>query len=237
LKAFTKVLGIDYGTKNIGLAIAVSFVAIPMEPIKQEGYKKSLKKIVQEKAVEAIVIGLPLSMSGRFSESTLKAISFAVKLKKHFKLPIFMVDERLSTVSARKVSELDGKEFRRYKDSLSALEILNRYLENPMQAYEIRDNFPECRIVLEERIDLKGKKVLLFDPPTVNIENLEEFSVASVDIYTSDPALYLFFRRKGFFPKNLMDDIEFMSYDIIVLETSRDLVSGFRGKILEFLCS
>jgi hypothetical protein len=148
-----------------------------------------------------------------------------------------MVDERLSTVSARKVSELDGKEFRRYKDSLSALEILNRYLENPMQAYEIRDNFPECRIVLEERIDLKGKKVLLFDPPTVNIENLEEFSVASVDIYTSDPALYLFFRRKGFFPKNLMDDIEFMSYDIIVLETSRDLVSGFRGKILEFLCS
>lgn len=237
MKAFTKILGIDYGEKNIGLAIAVSFVAIPVEPIKQEGYKKSLKIIIQERAVEAIVVGLPLSMSGRFSESTLKAVSFAIKLKKLFKLPVFMVDERLSTVSARKVSELDSREFKRYKDSLSALEILNRYLENPMQTYEVRDSFPECRIDLEERVDLKGKRVLLFNPPTVNIENLEEFSGALVDVYTSDPSLYLFFRRKGFFPKNLMDDLDFMSYDIIVLETSHNIVSGFRGKIFKFLCS
>jgi putative Holliday junction resolvase len=74
-------LGIDFGTSRIGLALQIEGVEIPLRTIDHSGYRKTLSRILEEKKVEIVVIGLPISMSGRFSESTMRAVSFAEKVK------------------------------------------------------------------------------------------------------------------------------------------------------------
>ena len=92
-------LGIDYGTKRIGLALgdSVNGVSKAFKTI----YKLSeLKDIVPAKDVQAFVIGLPLQPDGTEGDTCIKARAFAEKLKAEFNLPIYWVDERLTSQRA-----------------------------------------------------------------------------------------------------------------------------------------
>ena len=91
-------LGIDYGTKRIGLAIGdtSSNVAKAFKIIHQF---KELKDIVPAKQIQAFVIGLPLQPDGTEGLVCDNARLFAQKLQQEFSLPIYWVDERLDRKS------------------------------------------------------------------------------------------------------------------------------------------
>ena len=92
-------LGIDYGSKRIGLALGdnISHIAQAFKTI----YKLSeLKDIIPAKQVDAIVMGLPLQPDGSEGETCVKARAFAQKLESEFHLPIYWMDERLTSQRA-----------------------------------------------------------------------------------------------------------------------------------------
>jgi len=128
-------LAIDYGTKRTGLAICdfAETIASPLAVI--NGQKKLLKKIVdvvEAENVEAIVLGLPLNMTGSESSQTKIVLKFAERLKAHLNIPVHLQDERLSSFGAEE--KLASAKFTRGKrrkrlDAVAAAEILEAFLE------------------------------------------------------------------------------------------------------------
>jgi putative Holliday junction resolvase len=128
-------LAIDYGTKRTGLAICDSAetIASPLTVI--EGQKNLLKKIaevIETENVEAVVLGLPLNMTGSQSAQTRLVFKFAEQLKDYLHIPVHLQDERLSSFSAEE--KLSSAKFTRGKkrkrlDAVAAAEILEAFLE------------------------------------------------------------------------------------------------------------
>lgn len=128
-------LAIDYGTKRTGLAICDSGETIVSPLTVIEGQKELLKKIakvVERENVEAIVLGLPLNMTGSESAQTKLVLKFAGQLKDHLDIPVHLQDERLSSFGAEE--KLTPTNFTRGKkrkrlDAIAAAEILEAFLE------------------------------------------------------------------------------------------------------------
>ena len=99
-------MGVDYGESRIGLALSddTKTVAFPYKTIKNKNVNfllNFLRKLNSEKSVESIVIGLPLGMDGRDTQQTKKVRIFSDSIG-ILGLPIFLQDERLTSVSAKK---------------------------------------------------------------------------------------------------------------------------------------
>jgi len=128
-------LTIDYGTKRTGLAICDSAETIVSPLAVIQGQKELLKKIaqiVEAENVEAVVLGLPLNMTGSESSQTKLVLKFAEKLKDHLHIPIHFQDERLSSFGAEE--KLASAKFtrgqkRKRLDAVAAAEILEAFLE------------------------------------------------------------------------------------------------------------
>ncbi len=129
-----KVLAIDYGRRRIGIAISDSekTVAIPMKTIdvKKTDPVTEIKRIVEEYAVDEIVLGLPLLPDGQEGISAREVRSFKDKLSEILGLPISFVDERLTTIEAterlREYADIRKKKDR--IDAIAAQLILETYL-------------------------------------------------------------------------------------------------------------
>ncbi len=95
------ILGIDWGEKRIGLAFAdVLNIAVPIEPAVQKKLKERLayiESILKERSIEAIVIGYPLNMDGSVGFKAKEVDAFIEKIEKRFRLPVYRMDERLSS--------------------------------------------------------------------------------------------------------------------------------------------
>lgn len=120
------ILCIDYGQKNLGLAIASGPLAEPFENLKvtPKIYEK-LHQVSKRLEVEKIVLGIS---EGKMAVDTRK---FAVKLKKVIPLPIIFQDETLSTKRAIvKLKQTGSKKIRKPKHSFAAALILQDYLDN-----------------------------------------------------------------------------------------------------------
>ena len=96
------VLGIDYGSKRMGLAvsdlsktIATSYKILHRRTIESDLLE--LKNIISEKEIGAIVMGLPLQMNGEEGEIAAEVRKFAAILEEKFALPLLLWDERLSS--------------------------------------------------------------------------------------------------------------------------------------------
>mgnify|MGYP001418393116 FL=1 len=99
-------IGIDLGSKRVGLALSdkTSMIASPYKTLNfknEQDLLDQLRIIIEDFKVEAIVLGLPLNMSGEDSTQTKKVRQFKSALS-IFNLPIKLEDERLSSVSAKK---------------------------------------------------------------------------------------------------------------------------------------
>ncbi len=92
-------LGIDYGTCRIGLALGSDSDRIA-SAFKTIHKLSELKDIIPAKQIDAFVVGLPLQPDGTEGETCCKARAFAEKLKIEFALPIYWVDERLTSKRA-----------------------------------------------------------------------------------------------------------------------------------------
>ncbi len=106
----SRLLGIDPGSKNIGLAICDENkkVATPLKVIRKTKFEiilKEIKAIINENSIKGIVIGNPLNMDGSFGKSSQSALDFAKNLSKNITIPIVMWDERLSTEGSFKITQ------------------------------------------------------------------------------------------------------------------------------------
>jgi len=111
--------GLDLGTKTIGVAVSDSLrsVASPLLTIRREKFTldaEALLKIIAERALKGIVLGLPRNMDGSEGPRAQSTRAFARNLAKLTPLPITFWDERLSTVAAeRALLEADTSRARR----------------------------------------------------------------------------------------------------------------------------
>jgi len=133
-----RILGIDFGDKNIGLAVSdkLHITAQALDSycvVNEEEDKKYFKKIISSYDIGEIVIGLPLRMDGSSGTRVEKTKEFASWLKKTLNLPVKFWDERLTTKQALKIlrgQKVKGKAKRKLKDKISATIILSTYLES-----------------------------------------------------------------------------------------------------------
>jgi putative Holliday junction resolvase len=130
-------LAIDVGTVRIGLAICDpdGILSSPLEALlRSKNLSETMQivsEIVAENSVTEVYVGDPISLSGGESASTIDAREFAQKLTELISVPIRLVDERLTTVTASaklRISGKDSKQSRSLIDSASAVEILEQAL-------------------------------------------------------------------------------------------------------------
>lgn len=108
LDALQTVLGFDFGLKRIGVATGqrVTATAAPLNPLAaRDGIPDWVKveSVVKEWRPHALLVGLPLNMDDSESELSHLARKFARRLAGRFQLPVFMVDERLTSRAAREL--------------------------------------------------------------------------------------------------------------------------------------
>lgn len=131
-----RVLGLDPGDKRIGVAITdpLGITAQGLAVISFTEMDKALQAITdicRQYSVEKIVVGNPLNMNGSQGPASAQAIRFAEKLTEKLDLPVIMVDERLTTVSADKAlleGDVSRKKRRKIRDKLAAAMILETYI-------------------------------------------------------------------------------------------------------------
>jgi len=137
LRRDQRLLGLDLGTKTIGLALSdVSrTIATPMETIVRKKFTQdaeTLLKSVDRHDVGGLVLGLPVSMDGTEGPRCQSVRSFAANLLKLREIPIAFWDERLSTAAVtRTLLEADASRARRAElvDKLAAAYILQGALD------------------------------------------------------------------------------------------------------------
>jgi len=98
-------LGIDFGKKKIGIAIAMQGILATKLSIllNDKNFFPKLTKMLAEHEITSVVVGIPISMNGKISESTDSALEFVSVIRNKFPdKKIFTYDERLTTKEARK---------------------------------------------------------------------------------------------------------------------------------------
>lgn len=136
-----KIMGLDYGSVTVGVAISDSLLltAQPVEVIKRKSENKlrrtlaRIEELVAEHGVEKIVLGLPKNMNNTEGERVEKTREFMDKLIARTGLEVVLWDERLSTVSAMGVLEKGGvrpENRKTYVDKIAASIILQGYLDS-----------------------------------------------------------------------------------------------------------
>ena len=105
----SRLLGIDPGKKNIGIAICDEnkVVATPLKIIKKNKFQillKEIQAIIKENDIKGIVIGNPINMDGSFGKASQSATGFAKNLSINISIPIVLWDERLSSEGSFKIT-------------------------------------------------------------------------------------------------------------------------------------
>jgi putative Holliday junction resolvase len=130
-------LGLDFGGRRIGVALSDpgAIIAQPLDTLTVNGIADAVSRVcrlVAEYAVIAVVVGLPLSLSGRESETTEAVRKFAERLRTACPVPVHFEDERLSSRQAEMILHSHGKKIKGNKgkiDRISAAVILQSYLD------------------------------------------------------------------------------------------------------------
>ena len=132
-------LGLDYGTKRIGLALADELgIALPLGTIPGIDFSDwmvEMKRVVKERGIDQFVIGYPIHMDGSVGKRAMEVDAFIAELVQEFSLPIHRVDERLTSVAAAESMQAKSRGNRRRKpadgriDATAASLILRDFLD------------------------------------------------------------------------------------------------------------
>jgi putative Holliday junction resolvase len=133
----SRLMGLDLGTKTIGLALSdiLQTIATPLQTIRREKFTTDIKILLQlakEHDVSALVIGMPFNLDGSEGPRAQATRAFARNLGQHTELPLVFWDERLSTVAVeRTLLEADASRKRRAEviDKMAAAYILQGALD------------------------------------------------------------------------------------------------------------
>lgn len=135
-----RILGLDYGQNYVGVAISdpTNLISSPLETIKRKEENKlrqtyaRIEEIVKEYEVDRIVVGLPKHMNNEDSISSANSKVFAQNVERRTNVEVILWDERLSTISAKKILMEIGirRENRKdFVDKVAANIILQNYLD------------------------------------------------------------------------------------------------------------
>ena len=136
-----RIMGLDYGTKTVGVAIsdALKITAQGIETIERKEENKlrrtcvRIEELIKEYDVEKIVLGFPKHMNNDIGERAEKALEFGEMLKRRIGLEVVMWDERLTTVAAERTlieSKVRRENRKQYIDKIAAVFILQGYLDS-----------------------------------------------------------------------------------------------------------
>jgi putative Holliday junction resolvase len=137
-RAAGRILGLDVGSRRIGIAVSdpLGITAQGLETLQRRNKRTDLaglEAVIREYSVREIVVGLPLRMSGAEGMQSDKMQVFAEELRKRFRLPVHLWDERLTSAEAnRLLRETDLSIEKRAKavDRMAAVLILQGWMEN-----------------------------------------------------------------------------------------------------------
>jgi len=132
-----RILALDFGSRRIGLAVSDELgVTAQGLPTLLRTNKRSdldhLRRVIRQYSVGEIVLGLPLRMSGEEGIQSAKVQEFAEELRRKFKLPVHLFDERLTSVEANRLlreSEMNVRNRPEVVDQMAAGLILQAFLE------------------------------------------------------------------------------------------------------------
>jgi len=133
----SRILALDFGSKNIGLAVSdeLGLTAQGLPTLRRSNKRNDLdhlRRVIRQFGVGEIVMGLPLRMSGAEGAQAEKVQAFAEELRRRFKLPVHLFDERLTSVEANRVlreTEMSIRRRAEVVDQLAAVLILQSFLE------------------------------------------------------------------------------------------------------------
>ena len=134
-------MGLDYGTKTVGVAIsdALDLTAQGIETIERKEENKlrrtcaRIEELIREYEVEKIVLGFPKHMNNDVGERAEKSLEFKAMLERRTGLEVIMWDERLTTVAAERTlieSKVRREDRKKYIDKIAAVFILQGYLDS-----------------------------------------------------------------------------------------------------------
>lgn len=129
------VLGIDYGRRRLGIALAdeETRLALPRKPLTVRNTEEALRQIealVRAQGVERIVVGLPLTLLGTQGMQAREAQEFAKALEKRMGIPVDVEDERLTTKGAQAAYHAHQESLPPDReDSAAAAALLQSYLD------------------------------------------------------------------------------------------------------------
>jgi putative Holliday junction resolvase len=133
----SRLLGIDYGTVRIGLALSdpTRTLASPLTFLDNNSPPQvisAMSALIETHQITGLVIGMPRNMDGTYGPSAQKVRDFIAQIQKSISLPITPIDERLTTAQASKQLSgigLNQKQLRKKVDSSCASLILQQYLD------------------------------------------------------------------------------------------------------------
>jgi putative Holliday junction resolvase len=167
-----RVLGLDVGSRRIGVAVSdpLGITAQGLDTLHRQNKRTdlaALERVIREYRVKEIVVGLPLRMSGAEGTQSDKMMVFAEELRKRFRLPVHLWDERLSSAEANRLlreTNLSIEKRGQAVDRMAAVLILQGWMEGRRLAASGSAAFETPSSLLVDRsgcgIDPKGK----YDP-------------------------------------------------------------------------
>lgn len=131
-----RAIGIDLGSKRVGVAVSSGSLATPYEVLARSGDRTRdharIAALVDEAGAELVVVGLPLSMDGSMGAAAQRAMDEIDQLTAVLDVPVRTWDERLSTVTAERSlmdQNLNAQARRRVVDKVAAAVILQSWLD------------------------------------------------------------------------------------------------------------
>lgn len=133
----SRILALDFGSRSIGLAVTdeLGLTAQGLPTLRRTNKRNDfeyLRRVIKQYGVGELVMGLPLRLSGKAGIQAANVEAFAQELRKKFRLPVHLFDERLTSVEANRVLRESQMSIRRRAevvDQLAAVLILQSYLE------------------------------------------------------------------------------------------------------------
>lgn len=131
-----RALGIDLGTKRVGVAVSSGALATPYEVVHRSGDRRRdhrrIAELVEETEAEVVVVGMPLSLDGTTGRAARSAIAEVDQLRDVLAVPVTTYDERLTTVTADRQlmdQNLGAAARRRVVDKVAAAVMLQAWLD------------------------------------------------------------------------------------------------------------
>jgi putative Holliday junction resolvase len=137
----SSLLALDIGAKRVGVALAnqEAGFARPLSTLEHnETLMARIQGLCQEYNVAAVICGLPRGMDGQETAQTTYAREFAAKLPALLQLPVYLIDEAVTSAQAKEELTARGKPYQKGDiDALAATYILEDYIQDSLSAIQV----------------------------------------------------------------------------------------------------